>query len=84
MMKTRSAIITKAFLLTAALVSVSFAQMRDITTMQLVRDMGLGINLGNTFEARIVCDPGDSGCEDWIKDMRLLKRHGAARLSQTR
>lgn len=30
--------------------------MRDITTMQLVRDMGLGINLGNTFEA----------CGDWI------------------
>ena len=25
--------------------------MRDITTMQLVREMGLGINLGNTFEA---------------------------------
>ena len=25
--------------------------MRDITTQELVRDMGLGINLGNTFEA---------------------------------
>ncbi|MCL2637354.1 MAG: glycoside hydrolase family 5 protein [Oscillospiraceae bacterium] len=31
-------------------VSVS-REMRDITTMELVRDMGLGINLGNTLEA---------------------------------
>ena len=31
--------------------------MRDITTMELVRDMGIGINLGNTMEA----------CGDWIK-----------------
>lgn len=30
--------------------------MRDITTMELVKEMGLGINLGNTFEA----------CGDWI------------------
>ncbi|MGN1305743.1 MAG: glycoside hydrolase family 5 protein [Oscillospiraceae bacterium] len=30
--------------------------MRDITTMELVREMGYGINLGNTFEA----------CGDWI------------------
>lgn len=30
--------------------------MRDITTMELVRDMGIGINLGNTFDA----------CGDWI------------------
>lgn len=30
--------------------------MRNITTMQLVREMGIGINLGNTFEA----------CGDWI------------------
>ena len=30
--------------------------MRDITTMELVRDMGIGINLGNTFES----------CGDWI------------------
>ena len=29
--------------------------MRDITTMELVRDMGIGINLGNTLEA----------CGDW-------------------
>lgn len=31
--------------------------MREITTMELVREMGLGINLGNTFES----------CGDWIK-----------------
>ena len=30
--------------------------MRAITTMELVRDMGIGINLGNTFES----------CGDWI------------------
>lgn len=30
--------------------------MRDITTMELVREMGIGINLGNTMEA----------CGDWI------------------
>ena len=33
--------------------------MRNITTMELVRDMGIGINLGNTMEA----------CGDWIKDV---------------
>lgn len=30
--------------------------MRDITTMELVKDMGIGINLGNTLES----------CGDWI------------------
>ncbi len=30
--------------------------MRDITTMQLVEEMGIGINLGNTYES----------CGDWI------------------
>lgn len=34
----------------------TYTTMRDITTMDLVREMGLGINLGNTFEA----------CGDWI------------------
>ena len=33
--------------------------MRDITTMELVRDMGIGINLGNTMEA----------CGDWIAEV---------------
>lgn len=31
-------------------------KMRDISTMELVRDMGIGINLGNTYEA----------CGSWI------------------
>ena len=31
-------------------------EMRDISTMELVRDMGIGINLGNTFES----------CGEWI------------------
>jgi endoglucanase len=33
--------------------------MREITTMELVRDMGIGINLGNTMEA----------CGDWIEEV---------------
>ena len=32
--------------------------MRDISTMELVRDMGIGINLGNTLEA----------CPSWYED----------------
>ena len=32
------------------------SSMRDITTAQLVKDMGIGINLGNTYES----------CGDWI------------------
>lgn len=32
------------------------SDMRDMTTMEIVRDMGIGINLGNTFES----------CGDWI------------------
>ena len=31
--------------------------MRDITTQELIEDMGIGINLGNTFES----------CGNWIK-----------------
>lgn len=45
----------------SAAVSVSaepVPPMRDITTMELVREMGHGINLGNTFDA----------CGDWIKE----------------
>ena len=40
--------------------SIIFAKvpMRDITTMELCRDMGIGINLGNTFESY----------GDWIKE----------------
>ena len=32
------------------------SEMRDITTMQIVKEMGMGINLGNTMES----------CGDWI------------------
>ena len=31
--------------------AVSLGEMRDMTTQEIVRDMGMGINLGNTFEA---------------------------------
>lgn len=41
---------------TSAVGTGSKTAMRDITTMQLVQDMGLGINLGNTMES----------CGDWI------------------
>ena len=45
------------FLLLTAMLSPGYAErngpavMRDITTMELVREMGIGINLGNTFES---------------------------------
>jgi endoglucanase len=35
------------------------AVMRDISTMELVKEMGIGINLGNTLES----------CGDWIADV---------------
>lgn len=37
-------------------VSAEETEMRDMTTMELVHDMGIGINLGNTYES----------CGDWI------------------
>jgi len=61
-MSKKQSIITAA--MTAALCVVVLssgaysADMRDISTMELVKDMGLGINLGNTFESND--DP-----EDW-------------------
>jgi len=39
--------------------SAADSEMRDMTTMEIVRDMGVGINLGNTLEA----------CGDWIADV---------------
>ena len=60
--KKTAAIICSAVLIATNVFSVASAQantdteMRDITTMELVHDMGLGINLGNTFES----------CGDWI------------------
>mgnify|MGYP002623994379 CR=1 FL=1 len=58
-MKTRkavSAIIACLLLLLVVLPAASAEQaapgvMRDITTMELVQEMGIGINLGNTFES---------------------------------
>jgi len=47
--------------------------MRNITTSALVKDMGLGINIGNTMEARIVCEPGDNGCENWVNGLATLE-----------
>ena len=49
--------------------------MRDITTMELVQEMGIGINLGNTLES----------CGDWIAHgvmarLLLMKLLGAVRL----
>lgn len=38
-------------------------EMRDISTMELVRDMGIGINLGNTFEA----------CPSWYEEDWIAK-----------
>ncbi len=42
--------------ISASNISSKKGEIRDITTMELVRDMGYGINLGNTFET----------CGDWI------------------
>ena len=39
--------------------SAADSSMRDMTTMEIVRDMGIGINLGNTMEA----------CGDWIAEV---------------
>ncbi|MDR2591738.1 MAG: cellulase family glycosylhydrolase [Chitinispirillales bacterium] len=54
-MSKNQSIITAAMtaaLCVAALSSGAYsADMRDITTMALVKDMGLGINLGNTFDS---------------------------------
>ena len=43
------------------------APMREITTMELVKEMGIGINLGNTFESR----------GDWINGVSPLSYEGA-------
>ncbi|MGN0608598.1 MAG: glycoside hydrolase family 5 protein [Oscillospiraceae bacterium] len=53
-----AAIVKKTVTETSATVSEAEkkSDMRDITTMELVKEMGYGINLGNTFEA----------CGDWI------------------
>ncbi|NLT08971.1 MAG: cellulase family glycosylhydrolase [Ruminococcus sp.] len=40
-----------AIIVPSSQTSADSSGMRDITTMELVRDMGIGINLGNTMEA---------------------------------
>lgn len=50
-----AALAASACMMTASAKSDS-GEMRDITTMELVHEMGIGINLGNTFES----------CGDWI------------------
>lgn len=62
MKKILSAIAALALAASSMAVSVSAdsanSGMRDITTMELVKEMGIGINLGNTFES----------CGSWIND----------------
>lgn len=48
-----------AFPLNQGTISAANTSMRDMTTMEIVKDMGIGINLGNTMEA----------CGDWIADV---------------
>ena len=45
--------------------------MRDITTMELVRDMGIGINLGNTMEAAgdWIAEYGDGTVRSYENDV---------------
>ena len=38
-------------LILIALLAFSQSKTRDMTTMQITRDMGIGINLGNTLES---------------------------------
>ncbi|MDE6730451.1 MAG: cellulase family glycosylhydrolase, partial [Oscillospiraceae bacterium] len=58
-LKKMAAFACTAIMLTQSVPCFASAQeteMRDMTTMELVRDMGIGINLGNTYES----------CGDWI------------------
>jgi endoglucanase len=73
----------KKFLRVLAIVLViaglPFAQTNplNMTTMEVVKDMGLGINIGNTFDAVIECDKvggsWDQGCIDWVNGMVTLE-----------
>lgn len=52
-MKKLSLVIALVMILSVTLISCGTTEpgeMREITTMELVRDMGMGINLGNTFD----------------------------------
>ena len=62
MKKLLSIAVTASLTVSTMPVSVNATEnngMRDISTMELVRDMGIGINLGNTLEA----------CGDWIAEV---------------
>lgn len=63
MKKILSAISALALAASSMAVSASAEDggMRDITTMELVKEMGVGINLGNTFES----------CGSWIDDSEV-------------
>lgn len=65
MKKILSALAALALAASSMAVSVSADSsdggMRDITTMELVKEMGVGINLGNTFES----------CGSWIDDSEV-------------
>ncbi|MDE6500859.1 MAG: cellulase family glycosylhydrolase [Ruminococcus sp.] len=53
------AVLSSAIITARSVPFMVFAEptaMRDITTMELIQDMGIGINLGNTYES----------CGDWI------------------
>ena len=69
MKKIISSLAAAAMLLTAnaGLTGVEAADddMRDITTTELVKDMGIGINLGNTFEA----------CPNWYEEDWIARRN---------
>ena len=54
-----SASFLRSFTRTDSRSAAADTAMREITTMELVKDMGIGINLGNTLEA----------CGDWIADV---------------
>lgn len=66
--KIMSSALAAAMLLTSVHTS-AFAEdrsqpaMRDITTLELVKDMGIGINLGNTFES----------CPNWYEEDWIAK-----------
>ena len=45
------ALLTAVLLMLGCFVGCGSGEMREMSTMEIVRDMGLGINLGNTFES---------------------------------
>lgn len=60
MVKRIVSVLSASLMLLTCVESTTYAkdEMRDISTMELVRDMGIGINLGNTFEA----------CPNWYEE----------------